>query len=148
MSYAPKLEANIAASAVQVAPRRAENLERCLQQYLDARARGERYPQQDVAWMGDELRYLERLLAARPASQLRRKVADLRQRYDAIGSGHDIQSPRAGGTASPDGSQFRDETPSQSLQHLATFLYPKKDRCKAEDEVRVLSAEALCELLE
>ena len=70
------------------------------------------------------------------------QVADLRQRYDAIGSGHDIQSPR-GGTASADGSQLRDETPSQSLQHLATFLYPKKDRCKAEDEVRVLSAEAL-----
>lgn len=139
MSYAPKLEANIAASAVQVAPRRAEDLEKCLQQYLDARARGERYPQQDVAWMGDELRYLERLLAARPG-QLRQKVADLRQRYDAIGSGHDIQSPR-GGTASADGSQLRDETPSQSLQHLATFLYPKKDRCKAEDEVRVLSAE-------
>lgn len=141
MSYAPKLEANIAASAVQVAPRRAERLEKCLQEYLDARARGERYPKEDVAWMGDELRYLERLLAARPDSQLRRKVADLRERYDAIGSGHAIQSPRGGGAASADGSQLCDETSSQSLQHLATFLYPKKDRCKAEDEVRVLSAE-------
>ena len=76
------------------------------------------------------------------------QVADLRQRYDAIGSGHDIQSPREGGTASAGESQLRDETSSQPLQHLATFLYPKKDRRKAEDEVRVLSAEAHCELFQ
>ena len=71
------------------------------------------------------------------------QVAGLRQRYDAIGACRGLQNSTQGGGSS--GSQFQAETSCESVQHLATFLYPHKERCKAEDEVRVLSAQVICQ---
>ena len=72
------------------------------------------------------------------------QVDSLRQRYDAIGACRGLQNPTEGGGSS-DGSQFQAETSCESVQHLATFLYPHKERCKAEDEVRVVSAQVICQ---
>eukprot|EP00434_Breviolum_minutum_P020271 symbB.v1.2.017877.t1/scaffold1334.1/size124731/11 len=140
MSYAAPLQARIAEIAEKEAPRRAENLENGLQEYFDVRARGQSYSSEVVARMGEELLYLERLLATLPDQvDLKAKVAGLRQRYDAIGACRGLQNSTQGGGSS--GSQFQAETSCESVQHLATFLYPHKERCKAEDEVRVLSAQ-------
>jgi len=140
MSYAAPLQARIAEIAEKEAPRRAENLENGLQEYFDVRARGQSYSSEVVARMGEELLYLERLLATLPDQvDLKAKVASLRQRYDAIGACRGLQNSTQGGSS--DGSQFQAETSCESVQHLATFLYPHKERCKAEDEVRVLSAQ-------
>ena len=64
------------------------------------------------------------------------QVEGLRQRFDALGAGG------AGrGAADSGATGFREEA-SESLQQIASFLYPQKEPRKAEDEVRVLSAEA------
>jgi len=117
MSYAAPLQARIAEIAEKEAPRRAENLENGLQEYFDVRARGQSYSSEVVARMGEELLYLERLLATLPDQvDLKAKVASLRQRYDAIGACRGLQNSTQGGGSS-DGSQFQGGLFAELAQH-------------------------------
>lgn len=92
--------------------------------------------------MQNELRYLERLLAALPASELRKEVAHLRRTFDSLGSSRALDTEAEHGEQRDAALALQDtDASSKSLQHLASFLYPQKEPRKAEDEVRVLSAE-------